>query len=256
MPLNLSLGLSLGSIPMSAPASQALAIIGILGADLLALWDAQEAASLSLSGATVTEWRDLLHGYAAAPASTNERPSISYASFNGFNEIIADGSDDNLTFNAIPFPSGASPSELWAAVSQSALAADATSRVAMMYGGSSTTTGRLLRRVVSAGANRGGAQIGNGSATTAITGSTDLSARHVLNVQVGATTSTFVQDGAATGPTAVTPNTSTTRLRFFATTATTPGAFWQGGMSLALITNALSAEKRAALTTILNARRG
>jgi hypothetical protein len=127
----------------------------------------------------------------------------------------------------------------------------------MSYGGSTVTqTVRRIYRTVSAGVNRAGATTGDGaSGITTADMNVDLSSRHLLRAAYGATATTLYADGIVTGPTAVVPGTAALRARFGASTASTPGAFWQGQIAAILITNPLSVAKAAALHSWLMARR-
>lgn len=227
-----------------------------LGAALLAWWTADRADLLTLSGAQVTSWKDVVAGYDMAQGVSAARPVYSATGWNGFPGISSDGVDDELTLGSVSWPSGAAPSELWALVQQDALVADTTSRTALSYGGASTASGRGLRRVVSGGANRGALAVGDGAVLTTDTETTvNLSTRHVMRGIIGGAASTVSVDAATTSGSAVVPNTSTSRTRLFAANASAASLFWNGKARDFLITQPLSIDQAVQLAAYLNARR-
>lgn len=226
-----------------------------LGSSLLAWWRADRPDLITHASGAVSSWKDTVAAYDAVQAGAG-MPTYSATSFNGFPGITFDGTDDELTLASQPFPSGASAAEMWAVVSQSALAADSSTRQLFGYGGTSNATRRAIVRRVSGGVNRFGADIGDNSVAQPINdAAVDFSGRHVLRVAVGATsTSVTINGGTPTSGSAV-PATGTTRARIGASTANTPANFWNGIVHDIIITSALSASKAAQLQAWLMARR-
>src|SRR5690606_10199289 len=89
--------------------------------------------------------------------------------FNGRPGLTFDGADDFLEYAGVGvFPASSTAGELWALVSQDALPADTTARYAVGYGGSTSPTGRGLRRGVSGGVNQATALWGVSGGSNAI----------------------------------------------------------------------------------------
>lgn len=216
---------------------------------LYAWWSVDFVASLTIATATVTAWRDIKGGL--TPVSAGAAPDYTTAGWLRFN-----GTDDLLSVSGVGgLPTGATPCEMWALTSQSALAADTGSRTLFGYGGTSTTS-RRLRRVVITGTNRGDVISGNGSASNqSIDTTVDFSGRHVLRGRITATEGSISVDGGAfSTPIASVPSTGTTRTRIGCDTAGSPGQLWHGDVHSILVTRALSADDAARLLEYMNAR--
>lgn len=228
-----------------------------LGSSLLGYWDAENAGSLTLSGASVTTWTDVVGSYAATQATAGSKPTYSATSFNGRPGITFDGTDDELTLASVPFPTGATPSEIWALVDQQALPADTGVRRFVQYGGASAASSRVLLRMVSVGVNRLAASADNaGVFAQAIQGTVDLSGRHVARgVYTGAVVRA-VTDGTASTDTTAVSTTSAIRFRIGADTAGTAANFGQFVANTILVTSLLSATDAAALLAYLKTRGG
>lgn len=226
-----------------------------LGSSLLAWWRTDRPDLITHVSGAVSSWKDTVAAYDAAQSGAG-KPTYSAASFNGFPGITFDGTDDELTLASQPFPSGANAAEIWAVVSQSALAADTTTRQLFGYGGTSNATRRAVVRRVSGGVNRFGADIGDNSVAQPINdAAVDFSGRHVLRVAVGATsTSVAINSGTPTSGSAV-PATGTTRARIGASTANTPANFWNGIVRDIIVTGPLSANQAYRLGRWLQMRR-
>lgn len=224
-----------------------------LGASLLAAWDAERADLIT--GASVSSWKDTVAAYDAVQATGANQPAYSATSFNGRPGVTFNGTSSELTYAATTgLPTSATACEMWALVDQTALAADATIRFIVAWGGTASTNNRLLRRSVST-LNRGSTSVGNGSTSVASqTIAVDFSGRHLIRGIVSATDTSAVIDGTAGGANAVVPATGTTRLRLGAGTANTAANFWQGVINCVFITDLLSAGQAAQMTAYLNAR--
>lgn len=225
-----------------------------LGADLLANWDAEVASSLTLAGSNVTTWADTKNGYVATQGVSGSKPAYSATSLNNRPGLTHDGADDYLEVASQPFPSGANPCEIWVLCSQTALAADTTTRIMASYGGSASTIRRAAERRVISGVNRAAGVVFSAVASN---GNVVFEGIHLIRVMVGATEASCVVDGVSPGaPTAAVPNTGTERFRIGAISNTSPGNYFQGVINSILITLPLSTDKAAALTSYLKARGG
>lgn len=228
-----------------------------LGASLLGFWDAERDDLITQSGGTVSSWRDAVAGYDAVQATGSLKPVYSATSFNNRPGLTFDGVDDYLELGSQPFPSGASPSEIWVLANQTALVADTTGRRAFSYGSGANDRRDLMRSVV-ATANRVAVAVGDGL-TTNFTASpaVDLSGLHVMRAVISATASNAEADGTAGSALAVVPATAATRVRIGASASGASGAsVWQGVQSVALVTAPLTTAQAAQLLTYLKARGG
>lgn len=255
MPLSLSLGLSLGSIPTSAGQNQAQAIAALLGSDRLAHWDATEIGSITLSGSAVTGMRELVGGAVYSPGGASTRPAYSATAFNGRPCIITDGVDDYLAASEVLGPTGGSPSEIWACVSQDVLGAVSSSPQVIGYGSTTTVnTSRTIGRINVSSVNRARAVVGTGaSASQAVDAATDFSGFHVIRGVFGASaTSVYINGGTPTNVSAV-PSTTNARTALFAAMGLTTG-FFTGKFSVGLITLPLTSDKATALLALLQKR--
>lgn len=255
MPLSLSLGLSIGAACYGAPSSVAQ-IAALLGADRLAHWDAEEASSITLSGAAVTGLRELVGGTTYAPGTASTRPNYSATAFNGRPGIVPDGVDDYLAASEIRGPSGATPCEMWALASQDLLGSVAGYTQIIGYGSNITVnTSRCMGRLAVSSVNRARVVVGTGAAAGADNVTTvDLSGIHVLRAVFGATSTSFSVDGGTPVVVAAVPATAAQRTTLFAAQGLTTG-WWAGALSVALITPLLSTDKAAALHSLLQQRR-
>lgn len=224
------------------------------GTSLVALWDAERADKLTLSGANVTTWTDIVAGYAPTQAVTASKPTYSATGLNGRSVVTYDGSDDILLLASVPFPTGANPCEMWALVNQAALVADTGTRTLATYGGVTGGTRRSLNRIVSSGVNRARVEVGNGtSGITAVDTTVDFSGIHVLRGQATGADAIMQVDGGATTSSASIPGTTTTQ---FTLGAGNLAAFFNGGINCFIVTLPLTAGQAAQLTAFLKARGG
>jgi hypothetical protein len=238
--------------------------VAALGSDLIAYWDADSRYWGSFGRMTiatgVSSWKDIVGGYDANQATGSAQPAFSASAFNGGPGVSADGLDDCLTCTdaalLAALPTGATASELWALISQGAAAADTTSRYAHNYGGATTSDRRINRNVVT-GVNRARALIGDGVSAASIQGSNvDLSSRHVIRLEVGASVSRLTVDGISEDSVSVVPASTAVRLRLFALAGSgTASSFWQGVGAVFMVTKPLSTSKAAALQSFLLSRR-
>lgn len=230
----------------------------VLGASLLAWWDAERSDLITQSGGLVSSWRDIVAGYDATQSVGASKPAYSGTGFNNRPGLIFDGVDDELTCVAgglLAQLGGSASYELWLAVSQDALVADATTRFLLNVGDGSVNTSRSVNRLVSGGVNRARTLVGNGASSVgASQTTTDFSGRHIVRGASTATDVTTTVDGVASSTAAVVPNTTATRLRLGAGSAASAASFHNGVVSAALITGPLSAGDAAKLYAYLSPR--
>lgn len=223
----------------------------MLGASLLAWWTADRSDLITLSGAQVTSWRDVVGGYDAVQAVGASRFIYDAASFNGAPSMASDGIDDEMTLAPVPpgIPTGATPSEAWAIVQQDALPGDATPRYIASWGGVSGGLRRGPNRLPNLGVNRGRSLSGTGAGDVVATDLTvDFTGRHAIRSEQDVTDTRVSLDGGAITSTAmVLAATGTTRLRLGALTPNVPSLFWSGLIRDFLITAPLTADQVAAM---------
>lgn len=252
MGLGLSLGLYIGrgsGAGSFTPSS--------LGADLLDMWDAEDASKFTLSGASVNAWASSKNGYSAVQGVSASKPVYGAASFNGRPGVTFDGSDDELTYAGVGvFPVGAAACEVWTLVNIQHPGAQAGNGMLLAYGTGGTAGSRRIQRASGGGINVLQASIGNGTGGAFPASSADFGGIHVGRIQVGATTTSVQVDGGTAGSAAVIPATGSTRTRLGASDAPTAASFLQGIVSLIAITNPLSAAQAAQMLAYLKARGG
>ncbi|MDH6265555.1 hypothetical protein M2360_000945 [Rhizobium sp. SG_E_25_P2] len=220
-------------------------------------WNADRADLVSLSGSQVTNWTDSMSGATVSQASSSLRPIYSATSFNGSPGLTFDGVDDYLAFTSgvLGAPVGGNPSEAFATVQQTALAADTGNRTILQWGGTDGFTRRSVQRAVVTGVNRGQAGVGKGSSPTALVTDTsvDFSSRHVIRQKVSATDTGVDVDGGSLVTAAVVPATAAERI-------VVGGAFagnsvWSGLIRDVIITGALSGDAPTYIENFLKTRR-
>lgn len=235
-----------------------------LGTDLIAWWDADSSywgANGAMTIATgVSSWKDIVAGYDMVQATGAAQPAFSATNFNGNPCVAGDGLDDNLTCTdaalLAALATGTTANELWLVAQNDTPGATTTLQLAFGYGGSGTNTGRQIGRFGSGGAVRGRSLIGDGATGQVMDSlSSDLSARYLENCQVGAAAASITINGIADGSLSVVPSTQASRVRLFASSGTSAGAFYQGKIVAAMFTKALSAQKRTGLQTWGQTRR-
>ena len=222
-----------------------------LGASLLDMWDAEEAASLTLSGASVDAWASVNNAYSAAQAVGASKPAYSATSFNGRPGVTFDGLDDVLVFAAQPFPLGTS--ELWALLDVTTPGATAGSKYAFSYGGADNSSARALRRGSTASVNRATAV---SNAVPSADHPTDASGRHVWRGVFDNSSGWRIEiDGVAGALTAGAPASGSTRVVLGAL-QTGAATFFQGVASMFAVTDTLTASQATAFTNYLKTRGG
>lgn len=231
-----------------------------LGASLLAFWDAERTDLITKDGSNlVSSWKDVVGGYDAVQAIGASKPLWSATGFNGRPCVIPDGIDDEMTLAPVPagIPTGANGCIIFALVDQTALPADATARIAVSYGSSTTNTARYVARIVASGQNRVQAQAGTGGAAVNANLTADFSGRHLAAAVITGADVIAQMDGVSSSPSAGVPGTATGRLRLFASAAGAAGAFWGSPASAILVTSpTLTAEQLASLAAWANTRKG
>lgn len=225
-----------------------------LGTDLLAFWDAEVPASITLAGALVNSWADQVGGYSAAQTIGSLKPIYSATSFNGRPGVAFDGTDDYLLYGALPasFPVGAGASELWGLVSQDFPGTQAGNQTILSYGDFGNLNCRRIYRAAVATVNRATV------VATAVVSDTlvDFSGIHVARGQIAATSVSIAVDGNAATTTATVPATAAAGGVALGALTTGTNRFWKGPMNAVLVTKPLSAPNAALLLQFLKTRGG
>jgi hypothetical protein len=224
----------------------------MLGASLLAWWDAERADLITESGGAVSSWKDIVGGYDLAQATGASKPTWSATSFGGWAGVSYDGTDDELSATVpASFPINADGSEIHLAVDQVLPSGTAGSLRIFAYGGVGTASSRAVQRSVSGGGNRASVV----TATTSVGPAVDFSGRHVVRGMFRPTDQQCDVDGVAGAPGAISlGTTSVVRMRMGATTANAPASFFAGVVSVAIVTAPLTDPQADLLRTYLARR--
>jgi hypothetical protein len=249
------IGIGIG-IRVAPPATGAAANpVSILGPLLVAWWSADRADLMTLAGAQISSWRDVVAGLEFVQGVSGARPVHMPTGFNGAPCAYFDGIDDEMTVSAATLPSAAVAAQMMAVCANDALAADATIRYIAAQGNGISLC-RRLRRVAVSGFNRGGTVTGTGAGSVLTAEDTiDLSGRHVLKGIFGATETIAQVNGTSSAPAAVVPATSANRIRIGASDVSTPSNFWSGSARDLLVYLPPTAPQAAALDAWAQSRR-
>ena len=224
-----------------------------LGDNLLDMWDAEAADTITLSGSAVSAWASVKNGYSAAQGTGSARPIYSATSFNSRPGLTYDGSDDVLIYPAQPFPTSSNPAEIWLLIDITTPGATTGSKYAFSYGGTSNSDARALRRGSTSSVNRGAAVV---NAVPTADHPTDVAGRHVWRAVFEADGYRLDIDGVA-GTKTISAATLTTQTRVVLGALQTGAAnFIQGVMSLAAVTAPLSTDEAALMLAYLKTRGG
>lgn len=229
-----------------------------LGASLLELWDAEDVSTLTLAGALVSTWTGKIIGVAPTQSFGSQKPVYSATSFNGRPSVTFDGTDDMLSVDTQPFPSGANTCEVWTLGENLAAISSIPFGVAFSYGGVTTGTYRQIGRLGD-GAHRQGAGQSSNNMTLVNVIDTVHPADGVAVVRVRheATRMRLSVNGNAFVDSATTaPITGATRSRIGARLSNTPSQYINGRINMVGVTTLLSDPQAALLTTLLKTRGG
>jgi len=257
----LSLALNLSSLAVMGGAAVPpwKAVQNILargGYTALGQFDATNAASIALSGASVTGWTDLITGITLAPGVSSTRPIYSDADFGTGPCVIADGIDDYLSASSVPYPVNADPCEIWTCADQTALGSDgAGSRRIFSYGSSSGSgvISRMLYRSVVSVVNRVSAIVGDGTSGAITETSTDFSGKKTTRLVITGTNALLSVNGGTPVSAPKVPTTTNQRTVMFAN-LNVATAFWKGSASCVLITPLLDDATADKLLAHFNSR--
>jgi hypothetical protein len=211
-------------------------------AAVVAHWSADD-----LPDGAVASWTDRIGGITLAQASGTLQPIKAATSFNGaYGGVTADGIDDELTgttFGNIPV--GAT--EGWIFV-LSSMTAGAALQSIVNYGNSTASSGRRL--VMSSGE---APQVSDQTVLISGTNSTANAPHVIAGNWVGTTEFGYFDDTAfASNPgTIASLNTSTTRIRFFASLAAVAAQFGTGVIRHVIITTTLTTLERQTINAWL-----
>jgi hypothetical protein len=211
-----------------------------------ALWDAEDASTITRSGSIVTAWRDCVGGLRLEDG-TGSTVSYSPTAFNGRPGLtVLSGGPSIASTTTGQLPLGADPCEIWWCGDQPVAATDTAVRVLLTYG-LGTTTIRSLRRVVVTGANVARLNV-NGTGTQNINATGNFLGRSVVRAVITGSQGRCDLNGTEGTSASLTPNTSAGTAVF-------------GSVNGGLIFSAvgvfplLSADQATALYALLNARK-
>lgn len=204
----------------------------LLGADLLAHWDAR--AGVELVNGRVVAWRDGVAGYAVAQAEVAARPVL-----DPLGVRFAGGW---LERESVPVPVGSAPVEVWICAEQDADAQMGVI-VALGEGGTGASLGVLD--------NGNGPELFAASQDLAFAGASFVG-RHVGRGVIGGGALRVETDGVAGGEVEVETLAAAGAMRV----GGIEGAPWSGALAALLVTRPLPAGRAAALLGLLKARAG
>jgi hypothetical protein len=244
-----------GNLIWGEYASPENTLIMKLGADAVAWWDA--GAGVSLAASNVTAWRDRIGGVSPAQVTAANQPTWAASDYNSGPSVTFDGVNDQLTASTgvSGLPAAATPSWLWAVVQQDATFAQdggATRGMCMWGNTSGSAAQRRHSRTTTAGEDRLGVSVGNGSASIPVVTSGVFIGKHTALLKVEASQASARLDQGPTGTGSVVPATGVVNVLSIGSAFSF--AYWQGKMRDILITRPLSAEKEAAVRALLSAR--
>lgn len=154
--------------------------------------------------------------------------------------LLYDGIADCLLLSPSPFPSGASPCDIFMEVSQNTLPADTENKVPFSYGGNTAALSRRLQRFVSSGVNRYRVQTGDGSNPQSVEDTNiDFSSNHLIRASFRATEHLIDIDGYRTRSSMI-PATTTSRARIGAANGSSAASFWNGNIGRIVISTELT----------------
>lgn len=225
---------------------------GDLGAKLLAWWDVEDAATLTLTGSQISGWRDKVTNTNLTQGIGGSRPLYQATSFNGRPAAFFDGIDDTLEIASVFLPSGDAHSEIYILVDAPLGSVDTASRAALAYGGTTGATSRGVRRSGGDGTGRLVALTNN----TAVTLTTVLFEGRQQGLAISSPTTVTARVGSEQASVAAVPATGTVRTRIGAGTTGTPANanFWLGLINSIIVTSELTEPERNNLFGFLQRR--
>lgn len=230
-----------------------------VGPALKAFWDAERIGSLQLAGSNVTGWTDLVGGQVMGQPISGSKPLYVANGFGGRPGLLFDGTDDFLNLEAVPFPTGTAPSEIWVLADWLMPASDSVGRTLAGYGGAGTTDSRRLQRGVIGGKNVARVTIGTGTAVQSAADTGDYSGRHLARAVFGPVSRISV-DGGIGASSGDAPNSGAVRSRIGARTSATPAEHAHAIYSAVAIIDPAAPgwneAKAARLTAWMKARKG
>lgn len=222
-----------------------------LGTDLLAYWEADRSDKVVQSGGAVSAWNDLIGNYAFAQLTGAAKLVYSAASFNGRPGLSADGLEQFMSMEGMPF-SVAEGCEVWILMDQQADPGDAVVRIPFAMGGTTSSTRLAVIRAI-AGGNKLQVAAGTGSGQITNTNTTkDFTGPGVVRGIFGPTGVAAELDGVSGTETAGTLAPGSTRVRLAAGTAGTAANFAKAIFAAILITKPLVGDKAAKATWLRN----
>lgn len=208
-----------------------------LGAQLVGFLDAEDNTKITTVSGAVSAFTDSVSGGTITQATSSSRPLLQTSPLTGRQVVQADGVDDNLT-GSVPaaWPLSGATEWIWIGT-QEATAGDGVTRNAVAVGSGTAAVSQFLLRVSTNNVFR--AQCGNGTTSTfaQVPSSSPATGRVILGGKWDGSTVYASVNGVFGPSAAIAQATNNTRLRLFANATSTPGGFWQGGMSAFLVIN-------------------
>jgi hypothetical protein len=231
-----------------------------LGTKLIAKWDADVTSSLVLSGASVSEWLDVIGGVNAVQSTSGFKPVLDPTGINSSAAVVFDGTDDHLTFTPAPFPGGSNPAGIWIVLNWMLPGATASpnGRGLFVYGATAGLGRRYCGRSSVTSTNRAVTATGDVGNFQAVDSAVDLLGVHVTRHQfTNNSITTTVDNVLATTTTPAANNVVGTRGRMGSNNVDPPGAFGGASLKLVLVTDGtLTASEETLMWAYLKSRGG
>jgi hypothetical protein len=192
----------------------------------LAWWRADDAASMTLVGGKVSEWRDQISGRAMTQATDARRPVYSATSFSGSPGVTFSSSAQTyLSMASSPWPLAGDQAVVIVVCDQLSPASDTAHKTLFAYGNTAFTQ-RKVQRLVKAGVNRAAAEIGNTFSTYPIyEGTQNFSGIHAVTAFFGDVNTTVAIEKEFAGVNTLALRTEAGRTRIGADALATPTEF-------------------------------
>lgn len=222
-----------------------------LGDKLVAWWDAEEYASLTLASGLVTTWAPKIGAGNYTQATTTNKPAYDATGFNGRPCVTFDGVDNFMAqaSGVGPFPTGASiDHEIFILEQNDTADADTAGDIFFTFGGATQATCVRMSRAVSGGNMRRTFSVGSGAAGVVATETTVARAvPHLFSARIYAGGAAMAVDKRAEQVISVAHSISSSRARLGSSEATSPGSYANTRLNSIILTTALTAAERAAM---------
>ena len=228
-----------------------------LGAKVWLWYDAEDAATLTLSGSLVDSWADK-RGTGVVPAQTTSgfKPTLNPTGLNNRPAVVFDGSDDYLSVigvNAlVPALDGSASYEIWG-LTNDLDTVSSTLRFLLCFGSTNALSRGLLRGNSTPGF--GGIVLGDGATATIEYSTTPAQGIHAWRLAMSSGNSNLYRDSNVSILNS-TRGLSTTANRLVLGSRTPTASFWQGPLNSVLVTAPLTAGEATQMMNFLKTRGG